>query len=187
MTKLERTTCACQRCRACCKTMPGMLVPGDLETILGAYGPCDQDQEVVEEWVISHFAASEGALVAGPYGLGRIPTIVAAHVGADNSRCVFLNEDDLCEIHSVAPFGCRMLDTHMEREQSDPIVKLALYRIVQDARCVATRDGEWHEDGYRIGLYGLVWEILADAKSLARPLEQRKADLAKAWESLEAQ
>jgi Fe-S-cluster containining protein len=34
--------------------------------------------------------------------------------------CVFLNENDRCDIHEVAPFGCSHFDTHMSQQRAHP-------------------------------------------------------------------
>lgn len=61
-------------------------------------------------------AASPGALVGvtGSQGLVtyRVGTIVPRTVPG-TSRCVFLDDEDHCRIHPVAPFGCAMFDSHM--------------------------------------------------------------------------
>lgn len=33
---------------------------------------------------------------------------------SQGGRCVFLDEQDRCRIHAVAPFGCAYYDTHMD-------------------------------------------------------------------------
>ena len=181
--KFTRTECACDRCRTCCKCMPGMLAPGDLEDISLHVGMVD-DVKKTKKWIVSHFAASEGALVSKNAKVGRIPTIVPAQ--RPDGTCVFLNADDRCDIHSVSPFGCRMLDPHMTRAQSDPIVAAGLWRIVEDARKMESGGGGVNdEDGYIVGFYGWAWDMLWSSRCRARPLKERKAALLAAWDKLE--
>jgi Fe-S-cluster containining protein len=37
-----------------------------------------------------------------------------------HSRCVFLDKNDRCSIHPVAPFGCSHFDTHMPHSVAHP-------------------------------------------------------------------
>jgi Fe-S-cluster containining protein len=100
----ERTTCACERCKACCKRQPGSLIPGDYERIKQHLG-------ATEETMRTLFWASPGALAKTWLGkLIRIGTITPQY---KKGRCVFLDENDRCRIHAVAPFGCSHFDTHM--------------------------------------------------------------------------
>lgn len=101
----DRTTCACSECVGCCKRQPGPLVPGDLERIAAFRG------ESVEE-AKKNFWASPGALVKDGAGrTSRIGTITPKW-DRRKKRCVFLDDNDRCQIHSVAPFGCAYFDTH---------------------------------------------------------------------------
>jgi Fe-S-cluster containining protein len=47
-------------------------------------------------------------------------------------RCVFLDGEDRCTIHAVAPAGCALFDTHMSAEAGQPR-SLWLMRSQQDA------------------------------------------------------
>jgi Fe-S-cluster containining protein len=101
----SRTTCACAECVACCKRQPGPLAPGDLERIAEHRG---ETVEVAK----AHFWASGGALVQDQT-TGRQFRIGSITPRLVRGRCVFLDADDRCSIHSVAPFGCAYFDTHM--------------------------------------------------------------------------
>lgn len=104
----KRTTCACDECVACCKRQPGYLVPDDIQAITDYLG------EPAEGFLV----ASPGALVGRMSADGttvetfRVGSIVPRTVDG-GGRCVFLDEEDRCVIHPVAPFGCSMFDTHM--------------------------------------------------------------------------
>jgi Fe-S-cluster containining protein len=99
-----RTTCACPTCVQCCRDQPGPLRPGDFERIAAHLGETPAQ-------AAAHFWASPGA-VAMDTRTGRqfrIGTITPQRVGG---RCVFLDAQDRCGIHAVAPFGCAYHDTH---------------------------------------------------------------------------
>jgi Fe-S-cluster containining protein len=104
----NRTVCACAECTRCCKKQPGPLIPGDYERIQKHLGVSDAEMEKL-------FCASPGALVQDSFGVTRrIGSIVPQT--RKQGRCVFLDENDRCKIHEVAPFGCAYFDTHMSRD-----------------------------------------------------------------------
>lgn len=108
----ERTTCDCQECVRCCTEQPGSLADGELEAIAGYLGRPVAD-------VLTKFWASPGALLLNvrtgePYRQGTITPQLRA------GRCVFLSPDNRCTIHPVAPYGCRMFDTHMQPAEAQP-------------------------------------------------------------------
>jgi len=97
----ERTVCACDDCRACCKRQPGPLGVGDLQRIA----------RIVDE-PDGKFVASNGAVVEDRSGQRfRIRTITPAR--KPDGSCVFLDADERCTIHGDAPLGCAYFDTHM--------------------------------------------------------------------------
>jgi Fe-S-cluster containining protein len=109
----NRTTCACADCVACCKRQPGPLAPGDFERIAAHLGETPEQAK-------AHFCASPGALIKDKVTgqVARVGSIVPkTHRG---SRCVFLDDNDRCSIHPVAPFGCAYHDTHMSRATAMP-------------------------------------------------------------------
>jgi len=94
---VARTSCSCKTCVANCRTMPGCLVPADLDRMI----PAGADPF---KWAETNLLASPGALVwSHEVGEFRIPTLVPAKK-ADGS-CIHLN-GKRCDIHSIAPFGC---------------------------------------------------------------------------------
>lgn len=104
-----RTKCACEQCKACCKRQPGPLAPNDFERIQKHLGASDEEMRRL-------FWASPGCLVKT--GLGetlRVGTITPRYT---KGRCVFLDENDRCKIHEVAPFGCAYFDTHMSHHEA---------------------------------------------------------------------
>lgn len=120
----QRTTCACADCVQCCKDQPGCLIPGDLEKIAEHLGKTPEDAK-------AYFWASPGAVVMDVVR-GEIFRVGAITPRRENGRCVFLDNNDYCKIHAVAPAGCAFFDTHMPvmegqtrahwmiREQLDP-------------------------------------------------------------------
>lgn len=109
-TPFERTSCACDECVRCCTEQPGSLAAGEVEAI-AAYLQLPISQ------VLHKFWASPGALVLRAGELLRIGTITPQ---LRHGRCVFLDGQDRCMIHPVAPFGCRMFDTHMQAREAQP-------------------------------------------------------------------
>jgi Fe-S-cluster containining protein len=101
----NRTKCACRDCVACCKRQPGPLIPGDYERIQKHLGAADAQMR-------SLFWASPGSLVKNIL-TNRVYRIGTITPRMRKGRCVFLDEDDRCKIHEVAPFGCAYFDTHM--------------------------------------------------------------------------
>ncbi len=105
--QFERTTCACVGCVACCKSQPGHLIPGDAERI-ASHLKLTLDEVKTRLW------ASPGAMVKRlsdnvTYAIRTItPRLV-------KGRCVFLDANDRCGIHPVAPFGCAYFDVHQSR------------------------------------------------------------------------
>lgn len=116
----ERTFCDCQKCKAACRHMPGMLAPGDIDRIGDYLGI---QPGAYADFVTRNFRASDGALVVKDGRPMRIPTIVPAT--KEDGSCVFLTSDGRCSIHPVAPFGCSRFNVCAERTPED------------DARCGA--------------------------------------------------
>ncbi len=119
MSSMNRTTCGCPECVACCKRKPGPLIGGDFERIADYLGE-------LPERAKEHFTASRGSLIAYKGELHRIGTITPKQ--KDDGSCVFLDENDRCKIHPVAPFGCAYFDTHMDFEEANRRVKHAVQR-----------------------------------------------------------
>lgn len=99
----KRTSCACAECVKCCKRQPGPLAGGDYERIQEHLGASDDEMKKL-------FCASPGALVLRGGVVRRVGTITPQR---RKGKCVFLDDNDRCKIHAVAPFGCSHFDTHM--------------------------------------------------------------------------
>ncbi len=111
----ERTVCACSECASCCTRGSGPLTLEDIDNIERHTG----------EPIVDKLQASQGTLVGEVDTRTRevvrkywVGSIVLATV--KGGRCIFLDEDSLCRIHEVAPFGCAYFDTHMPRREALP-------------------------------------------------------------------
>jgi len=119
-TEFTRTKCACDSCRACCKRQPGSLADGDLDRIVQYWSKAQGvSAEVALEQIKAQLCASPGALIMDSTSLvtKRVGTIVPK---MRKGRCVFLDKDERCIIHEVAPFGCAYFDCHMSRVVAHP-------------------------------------------------------------------
>jgi Fe-S-cluster containining protein len=132
----ERTVCACPADVAHCKVRPGFLLTDDVARIglaLAERGEIDRPQAIVQV-----LRASKGAKVwSVERGAFRIGTITPRMVGG---RCVFLDPEDRCRIHAIAPFGCRYFDGHMSREEGDRRSTWGLTHIMDDPHYAALRE-----------------------------------------------
>lgn len=127
-----RTVCGCAGCVSCCQTQPGYLLPGDFERIAAHLGE-------TPEAARQYFCASPGALV-GDIDSGRrwrIGTITPKIVR--KKGCVFLDSDNKCRIHAVAPFGCAYFDMHMNGFQGDQRSMWGLRQIIDNPAYRALR------------------------------------------------
>lgn len=110
--ELERTVCACEACRECCRRQPGCLVPADLPALADAIGVS------VQQLAEDHLDAGRGALIGRVdartgrcVGVTRIPTLVPKR---EPDGCCHWFKDGLCEVHAAAPAGCRYFTPHMD-------------------------------------------------------------------------
>jgi Fe-S-cluster containining protein len=131
-TEFERTTCACDECRSCCKRQPGPLGPGDFDRIR-------DHLQITTRIALTFFWSSPGAVVQNKqtHETRMIGTVTPRMRGG---RCVFLNEDERCSIHSVAPFGCAFFDMHQSADESNPRSLALLNSIVRDTQYQILRD-----------------------------------------------
>ncbi len=58
----------------------------------------------------------------------------------ENGRCVFLDENDRCKVHAVAPFGCAYADTHMDMAEGNARSHWGLLQIEEDDEYQALRN-----------------------------------------------
>jgi Fe-S-cluster containining protein len=131
----QRTVCACHKCAEHCHEQPGSCAPGDVERIADFLGKSTSQ--------ITHlFRSSPGTtvldLLAGTET--TIHTIVPATVKGSAGRCVFLDEDNRCSIHPVAPFGCAMYDDHMNYKECDRRSKWMVREVMRSLTYPILRD-----------------------------------------------
>lgn len=121
----QRTVCACPECVQNCRHLPGYLIPADL-------GRIQQHLAAGEDllaWARHHLRASPGAMVLHQGRAFRIPTLVPAR-RADGA-CLFLADQDRCQIHAVAPFGCAFFDAHQAHEEADRRSRRGLQAVAE--------------------------------------------------------
>ncbi len=165
--EFARTTCACSKCLAACQSMPGMLIPGDVERIADLLQIPPEDRAV---WALDHFQASEGALVAQAGRAFRIPTVVPA--ARPDGSCIFLTSDGRCGVHAQSPFGCAYNDMHQDAATGNRVSAAGLRAIAADFA--------------QGGDYGQLHMALSATGRTALPLAQRRAHLAGRVAAIEA-
>lgn len=146
----ERTICSCESCVSHCKLLPGYLIPQDLERIARYLG-----NKNIVTFAIENLLASQGAIVMKDGRPFRIPTLVPKRKA--NGSCTFLDENNLCRIHAVSPFGCAMFEANQSSEEADMRSSRGLYEI---ARCWANPSTH---------LYTIIWRMLDGAGLRAIP------------------
>lgn len=145
----ERTVCACADDVFNCYLQPGYLGRGDAERIAGALGRTELDPDLFRR----------GVAVLGNAATGRrleVATIVPAK---RDGRCVFLDANDRCEIHAVAPFGCAYFDVHQTHAEADRRSLWMLQLIASD-------------DDYRRVAISLAWKETPTRRCLIDEAQQ---------------
>lgn len=136
-----RTECACPQCTAHCRVVPGYLVPADLERLsrfLGYRNPLTCAAE--------NLLASPGATVVQQGRVRQLPTLVPRRQA--NGACIFLDAQQRCRIHAVAPYGCAFFDAHQPEAEADARSQRGLQEIAR------------HWANPKAHLYTLIWRIL---------------------------
>lgn len=99
--------CVCKKCTDGCRQRPGWFRPGEAEQAAELLGvtlsKLFQAKLAVDAWV-----GSEGGL---PETFVLAPALVTATPGQEypfnpTGRCVFLTEEDRCQIHVAKPYEC---------------------------------------------------------------------------------
>lgn len=126
------TQCACAECTKNCRFMPGNLIPEDLPRMHEAIAPELHPLEFAEKYLLASPGAQVGKVNEKTKRLEifRIPTLVPAR--KKDGSCVFLADEGKCQIHVVAPFGCRFFDNHMDGKTADTRVMAGLNEILKD-------------------------------------------------------
>jgi len=92
-----------------CQHMPGYLVGDDLLRIAAhlRFSPRD----FAEQFLL----ASSGTVVESQGEKFYLPTLVPKR--GENGHCIFLEDNNLCGIHDVSPYGCAFFDSQMSDEE----------------------------------------------------------------------
>jgi len=144
----ERTFCACKKCQAGCRSLPGYLVPDDLPNF---------DKK--------DLAQSEGAVVIYEGERMNIPTIVPKT--NERGECVFF-ESGRCTVHDHSPFGCRMFSVCDESDDREHLRHIGLEQIFQNKEYLATLVQLEHAAPRQ--------ERLDRLKAMIRKIERKKND-----------
>lgn len=159
----ERNECDCEECIQYCLSLPGNLIPADLDTISAHLGYDDPAQFAVE-----NLLASPGAIVSDGKSLIRIPTLVPQR--RPDLACKFLR-DNRCTIHTHAPYSCAFFHAGQDRREADA-------RSLRGLQSIAY---EWSIGG----LYARLWlqlfllGLVAPSPVEAREQMRRKLQLKK--------
>lgn len=145
-----RTTCACSICIENCKHIPGYLIPDDVERIGRHLGYTN-----IGEFAFDYLLASPGATVMHGGRIFQIPTLVPKR--KEDGCCVFLEGDNRCRIHAVAPFGCSFFDHAQPDEEAQRRSSRGLQEIAKHW-AAATRNS-----------YTVLWRLLYAASRRAIP------------------
>jgi Fe-S-cluster containining protein len=149
----QRTECACENCVQFCVSLPGYLIPTDLEVISTQLGYDD-----VIRFAVENLMASPGALVCADGTLKQIRTLVPNRTR--DGACKFLR-DNRCAIHAQAPFACAFFHDGQDRHEAD-------FRSFCGLRAIAH---EWATGG----LYARLWVHLYSLGLIApSPIKARE-------------
>jgi hypothetical protein len=149
----ERTECSCEECIQFCLSLPGGLIPADLEAISSHLGYSDLVQFAVE-----NLLASPGAIVSDGKSLIRVPTLVPQR-GPDGA-CKFLR-DSRCSIHAQSPYSCAFFGAGQDQREADA-------RSLHGLQAIAR---EWSAGG----IYARLWMLLHSMGLVAlSPIEARE-------------
>jgi Fe-S-cluster containining protein len=102
------------------------MIPGDWERIAAARG---LDPAAAAPLFRRGKGAVVGKFVNGALQTFRIETITPTVV---EGRCVFLDAENRCTVHAVAPFGCSFFDIHMSAFEGQQRSSWGLVQIVTD-------------------------------------------------------
>lgn len=92
--------------------------------------------------------------------LFQIPTLVPRR--KENGSCVFLDENNLCKIHEISPFGCALFDSHQSVDEANMRSSRGLQEI---ARLWANPN---------IHTYTIIWRMLHGAGLRAIPAQEAR-------------
>jgi Fe-S-cluster containining protein len=147
----QRSICACEADRHQCRVHPGFLIPSDIPRIVAHVSA--QRGEPAE--VLTLLSPSRGFVLRERESqkITRLPTIIPMR--KPDGSCMFLDAQERCTIHEVAPFGCAYFDMHESRADSDPKVVWGINQI------------------HRSKPYAALHALLRKTQPLADPLETK--------------
>jgi hypothetical protein len=103
-----RTSCGCASCVAPCRVMPGFLVYSDVRRL---YAASSRPGEDLFAWAERTLLASMNTKVLKDGKVRPVATLCPAR--EDDGSCVHLDDEGLCKVHDVSPYGCAFFDDHM--------------------------------------------------------------------------
>ena len=112
------TTCACPRCQACCRAIPGALISvADLNRLEAATREPDETEAA---WARRLFVASAGAVLGNRVTGDRleVPTLALHSTAA--GACVHYR-DGRCGIYAARPSGCSDFDCQQTDREAQTI------------------------------------------------------------------
>jgi hypothetical protein len=168
-----RTICACQKCKECCRWLPGALVPSDLDRMV----PAGEDPLA---WAEHHLRASPGAVarIASTHEQMRVPSLVPARQPGKHV-CHWLTKDGRCSVHAVAPYGCAFHDVHMSAETGEPRSLAAVHAQINAWKA------ELDRPGCPEGLYARIWMHLKSRGLVSAGPEEGRLLLARSLQLME--
>jgi Fe-S-cluster containining protein len=106
---LSRKACTCEECIGACKNTPGWFLPGEAEKAAAALGMTYGDFRellIAEYWGNGEDAPPTFVLSPRKKEVDRDRAVASFAFGAKPDRCIFLDANDRCRIHSAKPFEC---------------------------------------------------------------------------------
>lgn len=103
--------CSCESCARACLNRPGYFAPGEAikaAEFLGLTLREFFDKYLVVDFQTDHTGLKVSYYLLMPATVGEQGT-VAGYI-PKRGRCIFLNKENRCDIHSVKPKECRLYD-----------------------------------------------------------------------------
>jgi Fe-S-cluster containining protein len=102
--------CNCFECISACTNDPGRLIPSDIKKIAAVLG-CTPEQLIADYLVKiplgdGKISALAPAKLKGKRYVAEPGTIAQDYYADQKGKCVFLDKENRCSIHSVKPFEC---------------------------------------------------------------------------------
>ena len=151
---IARSECSCLQCRSNCLSIPGYLIPADLDRIIPMW-------EKPLQWAESNLLASPGAMVMRGGEVIVIPTLVPAT--KPDWSCKFY-DNGKCGVWEFSPFGCAMFSCKQSTKEADNLSAQGLMAILQD---IAKPDS----------LYFKIWWHLHKIGRMSPSVKEKRAKL----------